>query len=154
MQLVADDRTAERGAELVAMQAEGALGLVGGDVVGAHAVGGPLREPHRDARRVAQRPEEDRHRPGELLAVPSPRLEEEQEVVHAVAGGGLLIVGEVPQEPLDRERLPVARIEPPKHTFAVTGECDPIRDWGERYATRLRDATSMTSSLSSSSALT
>jgi acetyl esterase len=22
----------------------------------------------------------------------------------------------------------------------VTGECDPIRDWGERYATRLRDA--------------
>jgi acetyl esterase len=24
--------------------------------------------------------------------------------------------------------------------IVVTGECDPIRDWGERYATRLRDA--------------
>jgi acetyl esterase/lipase len=24
--------------------------------------------------------------------------------------------------------------------IVVTGECDPIRDWGERYADRLRDA--------------
>ncbi len=24
--------------------------------------------------------------------------------------------------------------------IVVTGECDPIRDWGERYACRLRDA--------------
>ena len=24
--------------------------------------------------------------------------------------------------------------------IVVTGECDPIRDWGERYANRLRDA--------------
>jgi acetyl esterase/lipase len=24
--------------------------------------------------------------------------------------------------------------------IVVTGECDPIRDWGERYAVRLRDA--------------
>jgi acetyl esterase/lipase len=25
-------------------------------------------------------------------------------------------------------------------TIVVTAECDPIRDWGERYALRLRDA--------------
>jgi acetyl esterase/lipase len=25
-------------------------------------------------------------------------------------------------------------------TIIVTGECDPIRDWGERYAARLRGA--------------
>jgi len=28
--------------------------------------------------------------------------------------------------------------------IVVTGECDPIRDWGERYATRLRDASVQT----------
>jgi acetyl esterase len=29
-------------------------------------------------------------------------------------------------------------------TIIVTGECDPIRDWGERYAARLRDASVQT----------
>jgi acetyl esterase/lipase len=38
----------------------------------------------------------------------------------------------VPAYATDLSGLPPAII--------VTGECDPIRDWGERYATRLRDA--------------
>jgi acetyl esterase/lipase len=38
----------------------------------------------------------------------------------------------VPAYAADLTELPPA--------IVVTGECDPIRDWGERYATRLRDA--------------
>jgi acetyl esterase len=38
----------------------------------------------------------------------------------------------VPAYATDLRGLPAA--------IVVTGECDPIRDWGERYATRLRDA--------------
>ncbi len=38
----------------------------------------------------------------------------------------------VPAYATDLSRLPPA--------IVVTAECDPIRDWGERYATRLRDA--------------
>ncbi len=39
---------------------------------------------------------------------------------------------QVPAYATDLSRLPAA--------IVVTGECDPIRDWGERYAGRLRDA--------------
>jgi acetyl esterase/lipase len=38
----------------------------------------------------------------------------------------------IPAYATDLSRLP--------QTIVVTGECDPIRDWGERYALRLRDA--------------
>ncbi len=44
--------------------------------------------------------------------------------------------------PNDHYRVPAYATDlsglPP--AIVVTGECDPIRDWGERYATRLRDA--------------
>ena len=44
--------------------------------------------------------------------------------------------------PHDHYRVPAYATDlsglPP--AIVVTGECDPIRDWGERYATRLRDA--------------
>jgi len=44
--------------------------------------------------------------------------------------------------PHDPYRVPAAATDltglPP--AIVVTGECDPIRDWGERYANRLRDA--------------
>jgi len=39
---------------------------------------------------------------------------------------------QVPAYATDLSRLPQA--------IVVTGECDPIRDWGERYANRLREA--------------
>ncbi|MGV0815566.1 alpha/beta hydrolase [Mycolicibacterium boenickei] len=39
---------------------------------------------------------------------------------------------QVPAYATDLRGLPAA--------IVVTGECDPIRDWGERYAVRLRDA--------------
>jgi len=43
--------------------------------------------------------------------------------------------------PQDRYRVPACATDltrlPP--AIIVTAECDPIRDWGERYATRLRD---------------
>ncbi|CRZ16491.1 esterase/lipase [Mycolicibacterium neworleansense] len=39
---------------------------------------------------------------------------------------------QVPAYATDLSGLPAA--------IVVTGECDPIRDWGERYAARLRDA--------------
>ncbi|WP_156657400.1 alpha/beta hydrolase fold domain-containing protein, partial [Mycobacterium kyorinense] len=38
----------------------------------------------------------------------------------------------VPADVTDLSGLPPA--------IMVTAECDPIRDWGERYANRLRDA--------------
>jgi acetyl esterase/lipase len=44
--------------------------------------------------------------------------------------------------PHDSYRVPAYATDlsglPP--AIVVTGECDPIRDWGERYAARLRDA--------------
>ncbi|PRC48765.1 alpha/beta hydrolase, partial [Mycobacterium sp. ITM-2017-0098] len=44
--------------------------------------------------------------------------------------------------PHDAYRIPAYAVDlsglPPG--IVVTGECDPIRDWGERYAARLRDA--------------
>jgi acetyl esterase/lipase len=44
--------------------------------------------------------------------------------------------------PHDHYRVPAYATDlsglPP--AIVATGECDPIRDWGERYATRLRDA--------------
>ncbi|KAA0084625.1 alpha/beta hydrolase [Mycolicibacterium sp. P9-64] len=44
--------------------------------------------------------------------------------------------------PIDAYRVPAYATDlsnlPP--AIVVTGECDPIRDWGERYAVRLRDA--------------
>ncbi len=39
---------------------------------------------------------------------------------------------QIPAYAQDLRNLPAA--------IVVTGECDPIRDWGERYALRLRDA--------------
>jgi acetyl esterase/lipase len=55
--------------------------------------------------------------------------------MHYLAGAG----AETPHDPYrtpayatDLSGLPQA--------IVVTGECDPIRDWGERYAARLRDA--------------
>ncbi|MEV5835412.1 alpha/beta hydrolase [Nocardia sp. NPDC052112] len=45
-------------------------------------------------------------------------------------------------EPQDPYRLPAyaADLSGLPQAIVVTGECDPIRDWGERYAQRLRDA--------------
>jgi acetyl esterase len=44
--------------------------------------------------------------------------------------------------PHDHYRVPAYALDlaglPP--AIVVTGECDPIRDWGERYASRLREA--------------
>ena len=42
----------------------------------------------------------------------------------------------------DPYRIPAAaeRLHDLPPAIVVTGECDPIRDWGERYAARLRDA--------------
>lgn len=42
----------------------------------------------------------------------------------------------------DEYRIPAAaeRLQELPPAIVVTGECDPIRDWGERYADRLRDA--------------
>lgn len=42
----------------------------------------------------------------------------------------------------DPYRIPAAaqRLHDLPPAIVVTGECDPIRDWGERYAVRLRDA--------------
>lgn len=47
-------------------------------------------------------------------------------------GGAPRDAYQVPAYATDLRGLPAAII--------VTGECDPIRDWGERYAARLRDA--------------
>jgi acetyl esterase len=48
--------------------------------------------------------------------------------------------------PYDPYRVPAYATDlsglPP--AIVVTGECDPIRDWGERYAARLRDASVQT----------
>jgi acetyl esterase len=47
-------------------------------------------------------------------------------------GGSPRDAYQVPAYATDLRDLPAA--------IVVTGECDPIRDWGERYAGRLRDA--------------
>ncbi len=52
--------------------------------------------------------------------------------MHALAGGDAADPYQVPAHADDLSGLPPA--------IVVTAGCDPIRDWGERYAARLRDA--------------
>jgi acetyl esterase len=74
--------------------------------------------------------------PSITALVDAPMLSHDDIVyMHALADNGA-------GAPHDHYRVPAYATDlsglPP--AIVVTGECDPIRDWGERYATRLRDA--------------
>ena len=72
-----------------------------------------------------------------MVAMPDAPLlsREDIDYMHELADHGV-------SAPHDAYRIPAYAEDvsglPP--AIVVTGECDPIRDWGERYAARLRDA--------------
>lgn len=72
-----------------------------------------------------------------MLAMPDAPLlsREDIDYMHELADRGAVAAHDayrIPAYADDLSGLPPA--------IVVTGECDPIRDWGERYAARLRDA--------------
>ena len=69
-----------------------------------------------------------------LLAEAPMLSRDDIEYMHELADDGAAPIDtyRVPAHAADLSGLPPAVV--------VTGECDPIRDWGERYAARLRDA--------------
>lgn len=74
--------------------------------------------------------------PSIALLADAPMLTRDDiEYLHELADTGTIRSHDpyrVPAYAADLHNLPPA--------IVVTGECDPIRDWGERYAARLRDA--------------
>lgn len=74
--------------------------------------------------------------PSIALLADAPMLSRDDiDYLHHLADAGAAAAGDayrIPAHAADLTELPPA--------IVVTGECDPIRDWGERYAGRLRDA--------------
>ncbi|HRD12066.1 MAG TPA: alpha/beta hydrolase fold domain-containing protein, partial [Mycobacterium sp.] len=74
--------------------------------------------------------------PSITLLADAPMLSRDDiDYLHELADGGVTPAHDayrVPAYASDLGNLPPA--------IVVTGACDPIRDWGERYAARLRDA--------------
>jgi acetyl esterase/lipase len=72
-----------------------------------------------------------------IVALPDAPMLSHDDIVymHDLADGGA-------DAPHDHYRVPAYTTDLTglPQTIIVTGECDPIRDWGERYAARLRDA--------------